>query len=243
MITLELIIIYDDNPYDNQLHTAHGFSCLTKLSQMTILFDTGGDSSTLLYNMRQLQIEPREINAVVLSHIDSDHVGGLIGFLEQNSAVNVYLPHSFPKNFKDEVSLLGAKVEETYGANELFPGVYTTGELGVRIIEQSLIIATGKGSVIITGCAHPGIVEIIRRAKEVTSDNRVYLVTGGFHLSGASSAQIESIISSFIQLDVEMVAPCHCSGGETRRLFEERYGINYIESGVGKEILLQPAKR
>ena len=239
----ELIIIYDDNPYDNQLHNAHGFYCLIKLAKMTILFDTGGDSSTLLYNMRQLQIEPGEINAVVLSHIHSDHVGGLIGFLEQNSAVNVYLPRSFPKSFKDKVSSLGAKVEEIYGANALFPGVYTAGKLGVGIIEQSLIITTGKGSVVITGCAHPGIVEIIRRAKEVTSDNRVYLVIGGFHLAGAPAAQVKSIISDFIQLGVEMVAPCHCSGGETRRLFEERCGINYIESGVGKEILLQPAKR
>jgi 7,8-dihydropterin-6-yl-methyl-4-(beta-D-ribofuranosyl)aminobenzene 5'-phosphate synthase len=42
--------------------------------------------------MRQLQIDAKEVDAVVLSHIHGDHVDGLSGFLEQNSAVTVYLP-------------------------------------------------------------------------------------------------------------------------------------------------------
>jgi 7,8-dihydropterin-6-yl-methyl-4-(beta-D-ribofuranosyl)aminobenzene 5'-phosphate synthase len=92
--------------------------------------------------------------------------------------------------------------------------------------------------VIITGCAHPGVVNIIRVAKDVVPDDRVYLVMGGFHLAGASSAQIESIIQELSQLSVENVAPCHCSGDETRRLFEESYGEGYLESGVGKRVPL-----
>ena len=234
----ELVILYDNNQFDNRLRTAWGFSCLIRLPQETVLFDTGGDSSTLLHNMRQLQIGPGEVDAVVLSHIHGDHVGGLNGFLEQNSAVTVYLPQSFPQSFKDEVKSSGAEVEEVYEARELFSGVYTTGELGHGTREQSLIITTTKGLVIITGCAHPGVVNIIRKAKEIVPDNKVYLVMGGFHLSGASSAQIESITSSFVDLAVEKVAPCHCSGDETRRLFKEQYGEGYIESGVGKRVPL-----
>ena len=69
----ELVVIYDNNPYDSRLRTAHGFSFLVRLAQRSILFDTGGDSSTLLYNMKQLQIDPGEINAVVLSHIDGHY--------------------------------------------------------------------------------------------------------------------------------------------------------------------------
>jgi len=175
---------------------------------------------------------------VVLSHIHGDHVGGLSGFLEENSAVPVYMLKSFPSSFKDEVKSLGAEVEEIYEARELFPGVYTTGELGNGTREQSLIITTSKGLVIITGCAHPGVVNIVRIAKDIVPDDRVYLVMGGFHLSGASSAQIKSIINSFVQLAVENVAPCHCSGDEARRLFKERYGEGYIESGVGKRVPL-----
>ena len=234
----ELVIVYDNNPFDNRLRTAWGFSCLIRLPAKTILFDTGGDSPTLLHNMRQLQIDPGEVDIVVLSHIHGDHVGGLSGFLEENSAVTVYLPQSFPQSFKDEVKSLGAKVEEVYEARGLFSGVYTTGELGNGTKEQSLIVTTGKGLVIITGCAHPGVANIIRVAKDVVPDDRVYLVTGGFHLAGASSAQIESVIQEFSQLSVENVAPCHCSGDETRRLFKESYGEGYLESGVGKRVPL-----
>ena len=234
----ELVIVYDNNPFDNRLRTAWGFSCLIRLPAKTILFDTGGDSPTLLHNMRQLQIDPGEVDIVVLSHIHGDHVGGLSGFLEENSAVTVYLPQSFPQSFKDDVKSLGAKVEEVYEARGLFSGVYTTGELGNGTKEQSLIVTTGKGLVIITGCAHPGVANIIRVAKDVVPDGRVYLVIGGFHLAGASSAQIESVIQEFSQLSVENVAPCHCSGDETRRLFKESYREGYLESGVGKRVPL-----
>jgi 7,8-dihydropterin-6-yl-methyl-4-(beta-D-ribofuranosyl)aminobenzene 5'-phosphate synthase len=234
----ELIIVYDNNPFDKRLRTAWGFSCLIRLPRKTILFDTGGDSSTSLYNMRQIQIDPREADAVVLSHIHNDHVGGLSGFLAQNSNVTIYPPQSFPKSFRDEVKSLGAKIEEVYETRELLSGVYTTGELGDGIKEQSLIIATSKGLVIITGCAHPGVINIIKVTKDIFPDDRIYLVMGGFHLSGVSPTQIESVISNFRQLSVEKVASCHCSGDETRRLLKERYGESYIESGVGTKVPL-----
>lgn len=68
------------------------------------------------------------------------------------------------------------------------------------------------------------------------TSNCVILMTS-LTLSGLKF-QFESIIDSFVELGVERVAPCHCSGDEARRLFEERYGEDYIESGVGKRVLL-----
>jgi len=238
----ELIIVYDNNPFDSKLRTAWGFSCLVRLPQTTILFDTGGDSATLLSNMDRLQIDPEEVEAVVLSHIHGDHVGGLGGFLKQNSQVTVYLPQSFPATFKDEVKTFGARVEEIDEARELLPGVYTTGELGNGIKEQSMIVPTSQGLVIVTGCSHPGILNMVRRATEIFPDTKVYLVVGGWHLGGASSAQLKSINDVLHQLGVEKVAPCHCSGDETRRQFKQYYGDNYIESGVGRRIPL-PANK
>ena len=68
--------------------------------------------------------------------------------------------------------------------------------MGTRIKEESLLINTERGLVIITGCAHPGIVKVVRRAKEILKTN-VYLVMGGFHLRGMSERQIGEIVEGF----------------------------------------------
>jgi 7,8-dihydropterin-6-yl-methyl-4-(beta-D-ribofuranosyl)aminobenzene 5'-phosphate synthase len=232
-----MAVTYDNNPYDDRLRTAWGFSCLVRLPEQTILFDTGGDASILLHNMEQLQIDPGEINVVVLSHIHGDHVGGLGGILIQNSDVVVYLPASFPQSLKEDITRYGAQVQEIDEPRELFEGVYTTGELNGGIKEQSLIVKTDRGLVVVTGCAHPGVVNVVRRAVEVAGD-KVYLLIGGFHLGGASASEIESIIDDFDQMGVERVAPCHCSGDRARALFREHYGEGYVECGAGRRIEL-----
>ena len=60
---------------------------------------------------------------------------------------------------------------------EICKDVYSTGELGSWIKEESLVIKTVKGAVMITGCAHPGVVKIVKKAKE-TARSDVYLVLG-----------------------------------------------------------------
>ena len=232
-----ITITYDNNAYDSRLRTAWGFSCLVRLPETTILFDTGGDGSILLYNMGKLGINSAEVDIVMLSHIHGDHVGGLASFLDHNSDVTVYMPASFPQGLKDEVRIAGAKLKEVDEARELFVGAFTTGELDGGIKEQSLVLKTPRGLVVITGCAHPGVVKVVGKARGVGKD-RVHLVLGGFHLGGASTSAIETIIEQFAELGVERVAPCHCSGDRARRLFEQHFGPNYIQAGVGKEITI-----
>lgn len=191
--TGQLLIIYDNNTLKSSLTPAWGFSCLISLPQYSILFDTGGDPSILVNNMNELDINPEEINSVVLSHIHGDHVGDLEEFIKyQKRRVNVFLPESFPKNFKEGASLLGADIREIEGSLMIHTGVYTTGQLGGSIKEQSLILKTSKGLVIITCCAHPGIVNIVDHAKSLFKEN-VYLLIGGFHLTGKSYDEIKEI--------------------------------------------------
>lgn len=232
-----ITILYDNNPGDSDEHleTAWGFSCLVEGLGKTILFDTGGDSALLLRNMRTLEVRPRDVQVVVISHVHGDHVGGLAGFLEENSAVTVYLPQSFPESIKDATREAGAELVEVEGPVEICEHVYSTGELGGGIKEQSLMIETARGLVVITGCAHPGVVNIVRRAKELTG-GEVHLVLGGFHLGGASETRIASIVGAFQQLGVQKVAPCHCSGDVARRLFGETYGEDFIPAGVGSRL-------
>jgi 7,8-dihydropterin-6-yl-methyl-4-(beta-D-ribofuranosyl)aminobenzene 5'-phosphate synthase len=230
-------VVYDNNPYNDELRTAWGFSCVIRFHGKRILFDTGGDSQTLLFNMEQLGIDPKEIDVVILSHIHGDHVGGLFGFLKQNSNVVVYLPKSFPLSFKNKIISYGARFEEIDEGRNLFNKIYTTGELGTWIKEQSLILNTTKGLVIITGCAHPGVVHIIERSKKLIGVDPL-LVTGGFHLGGTSEGELKQIIDDFIRLNVQKVGPCHCSGDRARRLFQEAYGKHFMEVGVGRVIII-----
>jgi 7,8-dihydropterin-6-yl-methyl-4-(beta-D-ribofuranosyl)aminobenzene 5'-phosphate synthase len=118
---------------------------------------------------------------------------------------------------------------------EIGHGVYTTGELGTGIIEQSLAVKTDEGLVVVTGCAHPGIVEVVRKAKALSGDE-IYLVLGGFHLGGKSRRAIEGILSEFRRLGVRKVAPCHCTGEQAIKMFRQEYGEDFIQAGVGKVV-------
>lgn len=232
---ITITILYDNNEYDEQLDTAWGFSCLVEGLEKTILFDTGGDSALLLSNMQQLGLEPRKVNVILISHIHQDHVGGLPGFLGENSNVTVYLPESFPPNLKDQVRSTKARLIDVHDPVKICEGAYSTGELGTWIKEQSLVVKTPRGLIVITGCAHPGIVEVVREAKR-QFNNSIYLVLGGFHLCWMNSLQIEEIIEGLKEEGVGMVAPCHCSGTLARNLFKEEYGDNFIQVGVGSKL-------
>ncbi len=235
---LTITVVYDNNPYKEGLETAWGFSCLISGTEKTILFDTGGDGPLLLNSMKKLAIEPKTIDIVFLSHIHSDHTGGLDSFLQKNSDVTVYLPESFPQKFKDDVKVHRAKIVDVNQYSKICEDVYSTGQLGTWIKEQSLIIRTDKGLVIITGCAHPGIVKILSTAKDLVKDD-ILLVMGGFHLEWVTKGKIEKIISAFKQMGVQYVAPGHCTGERARALFEKHFGSNYISVGVGKVITME----
>jgi 7,8-dihydropterin-6-yl-methyl-4-(beta-D-ribofuranosyl)aminobenzene 5'-phosphate synthase len=232
---ITITIVYDNNRGDARLATAWGFACLVEGSERTVLFDTGADSATLLSNMITLGIDAGDVDAVVVSHVHGDHLGGLAGFLEQNSDVSVYLPQSFPQSTKDATTDAGAELIEVDGPVRICRQVLSTGQLGTTIKEQSLLVETSQGLVVITGCAHPGVVSIVSRAKELTG-RQIHLVLGGFHLGGASEAEIGAIVDAFVEMGVEKVAPCHCSGDAARALFAEVYGDDFILTGAGSRL-------
>lgn len=241
MNTPIITIVFDNNPYRKGLQSGWGFSCLIEGMEKTVLFDTGADGGMLLDNMQRQEITPEMIDIIILSHAHSDHIGGVHDLLQKNSKLTLYAPASFPESFKDKVKRYGAPIIKVKKSMEILKGVYSTGEMDASMKEQSLIIRTPKGMVIITGCAHPGIVNIVKRAKEIL-DDEVLLVMGGFHLKSKSREEIKMIISEMQKLGVRYVGPCHCSGERARDLFQEAYREHYIPVGIGKRIDIKDLK-
>jgi 7,8-dihydropterin-6-yl-methyl-4-(beta-D-ribofuranosyl)aminobenzene 5'-phosphate synthase len=185
--------------------------------------------------MQKLGIDPKEIELVVLSHMHWDHIGGVYHFLNKNQQVTLYLPTSFSAHFRDDVRRYGASIVEARKVVRICEQVYSSGDLGSGIYEQSLFLQTGRGVIIITGCAHPGIVNIVQKAKELLK-NEILLAMGGFHLRSESQTAIEHIVSDFRTLGVGYVGPCHCSGDLARQAFDQEYRHNFISVGIGRVI-------
>jgi len=199
---MKLTIVYD-NEAKSGLKADWGFSCLIENGKK-VLFDTGADAGILLYNMERLGINPKTTDIVVLSHSHWDHTGGLDGFLKANeNKAEVHLPKGFP------------------GPTEICAGICSTGALGILIKEQSLVVKTKEGNILVTGCAHPGLDNIIEKAKQF---GKIYGVVGGFH----GFSKLEKLRG------IELIAPCHCT--QHNREIKEKYPAVYREIKAGSVI-------
>ncbi|MBN2062081.1 MAG: MBL fold metallo-hydrolase [Deltaproteobacteria bacterium] len=238
---IEIQVLYDNYSCRSGLETGWGFSCLIKGMEKTVLFDTGVSGEQLMRNMGKMEISPEEIDVVILSHIHHDHTGGLEAFLERNGEVIVYLPDSFPDRFKKEVTSYGADVVSIRSPLEICRDVFSTGEMGDITVEQSIILRSASGLIVITGCAHPGIVKIIEKAKVMLEDE-VLLAMGGFHLMDMDMGNMEQILLRFRELGVRYVGPCHCTGETQIKVFEKAFGEHFLKMGVGKVLRVKNLK-
>lgn len=116
----------------------------------------------------------------------------------------------------------------------IFDGVSTTGEIerttsfevvegflrieGERLVEdeipdcQSLIMWDEEDLVVLTGCAHAGVVNTIKHAMQISKAKKLKAVIGGFHLEKASEQRIKLTIEEISKFNSEIVAPMHCTG-------------------------------
>ena len=230
---MRLTVIYDNYSSQPGFSYGWGFSLLIQGAKKTILFDTGESGIRLKKNLEKAGIKPEEIDLVVLSHIHHDHTGGIAWLVSAHPGIEVVVPASFPESFKQGIINAGGKLKEIKEKTALMEGIYSSGEFPGAIPEQSLWIKTEKGLVLITGCAHPGILKIIEEAKKQMGEEKIYLVIGGFHLFGKTEPELKEIIQRFQELGVERVCPCHCSGDRARKLFHQAYGKNYYSGGAG----------
>ncbi len=204
---------------------------------ITIVFDTGGSGLTLLENMSEMNINPAEVQNVVLSHKHNDHTAGLQALLSAGADPKIYLLPSFSSSFKNQFSQQAEVIEVVPGLL-IEERISTLGEIQGSPPDQALVIDTPRGLVVITGCAHPGVVKIVLAAKRQFKEE-IYLEMGGFHLGSSSSYQVKQIIKEFQRIGVVHVAPCLCTGDRAINQFREAFGENFISVGAGAVIEIE----
>ncbi|MCD6386661.1 MBL fold metallo-hydrolase [Candidatus Sumerlaeota bacterium] len=211
---MKITLIYDNEVYQKGLKSDWGFACLVEVENTPrILFDTGANGKILLSNMKKLNIDPSTIEEVFISHAHWDHTGGLSDFLKQNNRVKVYIPASCPEpHGAQEV----VKVEK---AIQIHENVFSTGELAG--VEQSLVVKTEKGLVVVVGCSHPGVGTILNSASNF---GNLHAIVGGLH--------------GFNEFDLlnklELVCACHCTQFKSK--IKDLFPQKYIDGGAGKVI-------
>lgn len=230
----KLTVVYDNNPMPQDFKTDWGFACLAEVDNKKILFDTGDNGSILLENMGKLEINPRDIDIVFLSHFHHDHTGGLKDLLEINSNVKVFYPQSFPGEIIDVIKNSGAEPVPVSHFMEILPDVYSLGEIQGAIPKQSLALRSSEGITVITGCAHPGIINILEKTKSQFPKEKIFLALGGFHLHRINEDGINDVVQKMFDMEIENVAPTHCTGNTARRMLKEVFDVDYVEIGAGK---------
>ncbi|KPJ88335.1 MAG: hypothetical protein AMS18_13460 [Gemmatimonas sp. SG8_17] len=229
---ITVTILYDNLWHDDRLEFDWGFAALIELGDRTVLLDTGTQGDMFMRNLRTLEKDPADIDALVISHAHGDHTGGMEALFASGARPTVYLLEAFPQELRQQTAAVTTVVEPEPG-DQIVAGVFTTGQVGQAIPEQAVAIETGVGLVVITGCAHPGVVEMTQRVRDL-SEEPIHLVMGGFHLIGASGQQLQAAVQGLLALEVEQVGVSHCSGMPAIAAFSRQYGSDFVPLGVGR---------
>jgi 7,8-dihydropterin-6-yl-methyl-4-(beta-D-ribofuranosyl)aminobenzene 5'-phosphate synthase len=264
------------------LRAEHGFSALVtieKAGQTTrVLFDAGLTPDGLVENMRRLELEPHDIDIIVLSHGHWDHTTGMDGLVRALGRANVPVlihpdfwsrrrvalpgrePVELPSTSKPALEGAGFEIVEQQQPSFLLDGsLLVTGEVDRTtdfeqghplfqayrdgswqpdplILDDQALVANVKdrGLVVVTGCGHSGIVNILRYVRKLTGEDRIHAVVGGFHLSGRL---FEPIIAptcdALADLAPDYLVPSHCTGWRATHAIAAAFPAAFIQNSVG----------
>ncbi len=167
-----------------------------------------------------------------------------------------------PANMKEEVLKYGGMWELSREPVEILPGVWTLGELrqeereefermkdtkvfmkkNGKLVpdymedEMGLVVNLKEGIVVIGGCSHPGIIGMTRRAIEISGEDNVLAVIGGFHLVNASDERIEKTAKEFLKIGVNDIYTGHCTGLRAECTFYKYFGKKFHKLHAGMVI-------
>jgi 7,8-dihydropterin-6-yl-methyl-4-(beta-D-ribofuranosyl)aminobenzene 5'-phosphate synthase len=230
-------VIYDNYVRVDSLTADWGYAIVIEGLEKTILFDTGTKPDIFASNFREMGIDASEIDFLVLSHEHGDHTGGISSFVKMKTDIPVIIPYSFSMAFKKKMDSLGLKPLLVKEPAMICEDLYTSGEFDFHIAEQALVLDTKQGLVVMTGCSHPGIVEMLKEI-ETSFNKNIYMVFGGFHLLEKSKEEMDTIISEMKALGVVKCGATHCTGDRQIKMFRDAFGENYFELGAGNTFVI-----
>jgi 7,8-dihydropterin-6-yl-methyl-4-(beta-D-ribofuranosyl)aminobenzene 5'-phosphate synthase len=271
----------------DMLIAEHGFSALVTVTMggrtRRVMFDAGLSVGGLAHNLRALQISIADVEAIVMSHGHSDHVGGLNGLIREGGVSRLPMllhpdfwlrrrvaipnaePFEIPTASRSAIEGAGFEVIEGRQPSLLMDGaVLITGEVDRTtefergfpihqahrggdwtadplILDDQALIANvrGKGLVVLTGCGHAGVVNIVRHAQKLTGESRLHAVIGGFHLNGPLFAPVvQPTIDALAALSPSMIVPGHCTGYEATRAISLALPDAFAQNSVGTRFIL-----
>ncbi len=214
-------LLFDTGAGETLLHNAQRMNVDLRCVEQVVLSHGHHDHAGGLWPLLQAA-GPKK----VLAHPD---VFASRYVLREGSARSVGIPYS-------EEFLAGMGASFSYGDafREVLPGVFLTGEVPRRtsfeegdaglfcdlagcrrdtvLDDQSLVIVTGKGLLLLLGCCHAGVVNTLELAREKTGVGEVYGVVGGCHLAFSSQPQIDATIKALKKYGLKKVSPGHCTG-------------------------------
>ncbi|HPS21110.1 MAG TPA: MBL fold metallo-hydrolase [Candidatus Omnitrophota bacterium] len=207
-----------------------------------ILFDAFGDPRAFQKNLDKFKIDIGKINRIVLSHDHWDHVSGFWNIIPRLKSPTVYICSRSGQSFRNRVMAAGVNIVNITGMAKIRDNVYSSGELkgeikGETIYEQSVVIETGSGLVLICGCAHPGVVDVVRQVKREFGKDVRFLI-GGFHLKDNDSLTNEDIAKALLELGVRKIAPMHCTGKDAVKTISRVFGdgVVLLKEGASVEL-------
>lgn len=253
------LTILTDNTAGGNFSAEHGLSYLIECDNQQILLDTG-HSDVFLKNAELLDIILDEVETVVLSHGHWDHGNGLkhlknkklvchpasfIKRYRKGGKENIGLDLTF-EELEEKFNIIMSKEPYSISNKIIFLGeiprlnsfesnsttfVDRNQNEDFVIDDSAITIIVKNELVVVSGCSHSGICNIIEYAKKVTGIKKVKAVFGGFHLKKIDT-QTKETIKYFKNNSIEKLYPSHCTELPALAAFYNEFKIEQIKTGM-----------